>query len=195
MLTLSCWFLIWLCICTYCVSIVAVRNIYLFPAFYNYVCIYYFFHTCYRSSWKMQTVKSLSLHIVTLLMEPKRLLIDNITQPIDKLCNQLHTESQLIIMAESMSSWSKVTGYSRWTLPQRPLGPFRSGHGCHYRGTSLVSCLCKLFTSLISMRITRFCDSFELLGYEQAGFPKNFSTCDHMFYLITMYTKITKKKL
>ena len=68
----------------------------------------------------------------------------------------------------------------------------------NYRGISLINCFCKLFTSLLSKRITRFCESIELLGCEQAGFRKNFSTCDHIFslyVLIWMYKKIIKKKL
>ena len=68
----------------------------------------------------------------------------------------------------------------------------------NYRGISLINCICKVFTSLISSRITRFCDSIELLGSEQAGFRRGFSTCDHIFslhVLITIYTKVLKKKL
>ena len=29
----------------------------------------------------------------------------------------------------------------------------------NYRGISLINCICKIFTSLISIRITRYCDS------------------------------------
>ena len=68
----------------------------------------------------------------------------------------------------------------------------------NYRGISLINCFCKVFTSLLSNRITRYCDSIQLLGCEQAGFRKHFSTCDHLFSLyalIWMYNKIIKKKL
>ena len=68
----------------------------------------------------------------------------------------------------------------------------------NYRGISLINCICKIFTSLISIRITKYCDSVELLGNEQAGFRKNYSTCDHIFalhVLIAIYTKVLKKKL
>ena len=43
-----------------------------------------------------------------------------------------------------------------------------------------------------------FCESVELLGNEQAGFRKNFSTCDHIFALyalISIYTKCAERKL
>ena len=68
----------------------------------------------------------------------------------------------------------------------------------NYRGISLINCICKIFTSLISIRITKYCDSVELLGNEQADFRKNYSTCDHIFalhVLIAIYTKVLKKKL
>ena len=61
-----------------------------------------------------------------------------------------------------------------------------------------MNCICKIFTSLISIRITKYCDSVELLVKEQAGFRKNYSTCDHIFalhVLIAIYTKVLKKKL
>ena len=68
----------------------------------------------------------------------------------------------------------------------------------NYRGISLINCICKVFTSLLSVRLTKFSDSIELLGNEQAGFRKNFSTSDHIFtlhVLIAIYTKVLKKKL
>ena len=68
----------------------------------------------------------------------------------------------------------------------------------NYRGISLINNVCKIFTSLLSKRITSYSDSIELLGFEQAGFRKDFSTNDHIFslhVLITLYTKVIKKKL
>ena len=68
----------------------------------------------------------------------------------------------------------------------------------NYRDINLINCICKIFTSLIGTRITKYCDSIELIGNEQAGFRKNFSTCDHIFalnVLIGIYTKVLHKKL
>ena len=68
----------------------------------------------------------------------------------------------------------------------------------NYRGISLINCICKVFTSVISARITRYCDSVQLIGNEQAGFRKRFSTSDHIFslhVLITIYTKVLKKEI
>ena len=68
----------------------------------------------------------------------------------------------------------------------------------NYRGITLLSCIGKIFTSLISKRIHKYVEDFQLLGEEQAGFRPNHSTIDHIFVLyalINIYTKKTKKKL
>ena len=43
----------------------------------------------------------------------------------------------------------------------------------NYSGINLINCICKIFTSLISTRITKYCDIIEL--NEQAGFRKKTS--------------------
>ena len=68
----------------------------------------------------------------------------------------------------------------------------------NYRGITLLSCVGKMFTSLVSKRVSKYVENFELLGNEQAGFRKNFSTSDHIFLLhvlIELYTKMKKQKL
>jgi hypothetical protein len=65
----------------------------------------------------------------------------------------------------------------------------------NYRGITILSCLGKLFTSVLNNRLNEFIVSYNLLGEEQAGFRKNYSTTDHMFNLkclIDMY--LCKKK-
>ena len=53
----------------------------------------------------------------------------------------------------------------------------------NYRGISLVSCLGKLFTSILNTRLTEFLDSGNGISEIQAGFRKNYSTTDHIFLL------------
>ena len=68
----------------------------------------------------------------------------------------------------------------------------------NYRGITLISCVCKMFTSLISCRISKYVENFQILGNEQAGFRKKFSTVDHVFLLHTLImidSKVLKKKL
>ena len=63
----------------------------------------------------------------------------------------------------------------------------------NYRGITLLSCLGKLFTSLINKRLTVFLDSTGAIGAEQAGFRKAHSTTDHVFAL-HMLIKLYKQK-
>ncbi len=46
-----------------------------------------------------------------------------------------------------------------------------------------MSCFGKLFTAVINTRLTLFVEDNKLLGEEQAGFRKKYSTADHMFLL------------
>lgn len=53
----------------------------------------------------------------------------------------------------------------------------------NYRGISLLSCLGKLFTSVLNRRLTELVKEFEIVGKEQAGFRAGYSTLDHAFTL------------
>ena len=53
----------------------------------------------------------------------------------------------------------------------------------NYRGITLLSCICKLFTSIINNRLTIFFDSNEIISEAQAGFRKGYSTIDHIYTL------------
>ena len=56
----------------------------------------------------------------------------------------------------------------------------------NYRGISLLSCLGKLFTSVLNIRLTQYLDTYDVLGSEQAGFRAGHSTTDHIFNLRTL---------
>jgi hypothetical protein len=53
----------------------------------------------------------------------------------------------------------------------------------NYRSITILSCLGKLFTSVINIRLENFINNTGLVGPEQAGFKKGFSTSDHIFTL------------
>ena len=53
----------------------------------------------------------------------------------------------------------------------------------NYRGITLLSCLGKLFTLVINVRLHMYLEANALLGEEQAGFREGYSTLDHIFSL------------
>ena len=56
----------------------------------------------------------------------------------------------------------------------------------NYRGITLLSCLGKLFTSVINSRLYTYLTNEGTLGNEQAGFRPKHSTLDHIFALQTL---------
>ena len=67
----------------------------------------------------------------------------------------------------------------------------------NYRGITLLSCLGKLFTSIINDRITKFVENNNILSEVQAGFRKGYSTTEQIFNLKCLIDSImnSKKKL
>ena len=53
----------------------------------------------------------------------------------------------------------------------------------YYRGITLLSCLGKLFTSVINETLTVFIDSNQIMSEAQVGFRKGYSTTDQIFTL------------
>lgn len=67
----------------------------------------------------------------------------------------------------------------------------------NYRGISLLSCLGKMFTTMVNNRLTDYANEQKLISENQAGFRKHYSTTDQIFVLkaiIDIY-KHRKKKL
>ena len=57
-------------------------------------------------------------------------------------------------------------------------------HDCdNYRGITLLSCIGKLFTTVLNNRLNAFISSNSILSQNQAGFRKAHSTLDHVFSL------------
>ena len=64
----------------------------------------------------------------------------------------------------------------------------------NYRGITLLSCLGKLFTSLINCRLTVYLEDLGKIGNEQAGFRGGYSTLDHIFTLSSIIDLYLFKK-
>ena len=64
--------------------------------------------------------------------------------------------------------------------------------------SAILSCLGKLFTSVINARLNRYADEINLINENQTGFRKKSSTIDHMFLLkniIDIFVKNSNHKL
>lgn len=67
----------------------------------------------------------------------------------------------------------------------------------NYRPITLLSCLGKLFTSILNKRLYKYLDENNLLSETQSGFRKEYSTIDNIFalYALQEYCKSKKMKL
>ena len=68
----------------------------------------------------------------------------------------------------------------------------------NYRGITILSCLGKLFTSVINARLNRYANEVNLINENQTGFRKKYSTLDHIFLLknfIDIFVKNHNRKL
>lgn len=64
----------------------------------------------------------------------------------------------------------------------------------NYRGITLLSCLGKLFTSVINLRLTKYLNALGAVGDEQAGFRADHSTLDHIFTLHSIVNFYLQKR-
>lgn len=67
----------------------------------------------------------------------------------------------------------------------------------NYRPITILSCLGKLLTSIINIRINIFFEKFEVISSSQSGFRKGFSTLDNLFVIQSLVemSKSSSKKL
>ena len=68
-------------------------------------------------------------------------------------------------------------------------------HDCdNYRGITLLSCIGKLFTSVLNNRLNAFITDNNILSQNQAGFRKSHSTLDHVYSLKCLIDIFMEKK-
>ena len=65
----------------------------------------------------------------------------------------------------------------------------------NYRGITLLSCLGKLFTSILNERLKQYCNVNNIISENQAGFREKYSTTDHIFSLKLLIDLFVSKKL
>ena len=74
---------------------------------------------------------------------------------------------------------------------------FKSGdkqNPSNYRGISLIDSLCKVFTSILTSRLQKWCEDNNIISECQAGFRSHYSTIDHIFSLSALVQKYSHKK-
>ena len=84
-----------------------------------------------------------------------------------------------------------------WTLGM--IKPIYKNKGCksdpaNYRPITLISCLGKLFTSILNERLQKYADEHDLINDCQSGFRKGYSTVDNIFILHSLIELVCKSK-
>ena len=64
----------------------------------------------------------------------------------------------------------------------------------NYRPITILSCLGKLFTSIINKRLTKYLESNDVLKQNQAGFRSGYCCQDHIFTLHSIIEYLKKKR-
>ena len=134
---------------------------------------------------------------ITSLKNNKLLVVDNILNEFIKYCPE-----DLIPVLAKLFNIVLDTGIipSNWTIGV--IKPLYKNKGDindvnNYRGITLLSCIGKLFTSILNSRLYTFLTNEKILGNEQAGFRPKHSTLDHIFalHILSNYYIDRKKQL
>ena len=64
----------------------------------------------------------------------------------------------------------------------------------NYRGITLLSCMGKLFTSILNARLYKFCEVNNIIKESQTGFRRGYSTVDHIFLMKNIIDLYCSKK-
>ena len=71
--------------------------------------------------------------------------------------------------------------------PMHKSGPINKPE--NYRAIALINCLCKLFMEILTIRLTDWAETNNVLDESQAGFRKGYSTMDNVFSLQALVQK------
>lgn len=122
--------------------------------------------------------------------------------PIDKITNEYIKSTADILLPFYCKLFNSVfeSGYIPQSWLEGTIIPIYKNKGDpqdpnNYRPITILSCLGKLFTSVLNDRLTKYLEDNEILHENQAGFRKGFSCSDHIFTLYSLIEIIRKKKL
>ncbi len=130
----------------------------------------------------------------------KRVLSRNKASSADYLINEYFLETGDIIAAHLVDVFDMVfdTGHfpEMWTkgiiIPLHKKPSIDDTN--NYRGITLVSCMAKLFTTILNKRLTDWCEANSILTDAQFGFRKGRSTVDAIFVLSSLIEKTLNDK-
>ena len=123
------------------------------------------------------------------------------SSPSDKIINEYIKSTKHVMTTIYVSLFNAIlnTGHIPQTWLEGYIIPIYKNKGDpldskNYRPITIISCLGKLFTSVINTRLTEFLDQQNIPGENQAGFRKQYSCTDHIFTLYSMIEILKKKK-
>ena len=71
-------------------------------------------------------------------------------------------------------------------------GPVNSPE--NYRAIALINCLCKIFINILTIRLTDWAETHQVIDESQAGFRKGYGTTDNIFSLHALVQKYLCRK-
>ena len=126
---------------------------------------------------------------------------DKTPSPSDKIRNEHIKSSKHLFINVYYKLFNAVLNTG--TIPQKWLEGYivpifknkgESVEACNYRPITILSCLGKLFTSILNHRLTQFLETNDILNENQAGFRKHYSCSDHIFTLYALINILKKEK-
>ena len=120
---------------------------------------------------------------------------------LDMIVNEFfkNAPDQLIHVIVKLFNLILLTGIipTAWTIGT--IKPFYKNKGDkndpnNYRGITILSCFGKLFTCLLNKRFGTFLEHYSIIGQEQTGFRKGFSTMDNIFTLYGIVDILLSKR-
>jgi len=119
----------------------------------------------------------------------------------DFICNEYIKSTQHILLPTYTQLFNIVldTGVIPSSWSEGYIIPIFKNKGSpsqpeNYRPITILSCLGKLFTSVLNARLTEFTKHYEVINESQAGFRAEYSTTDHIFTLHTLFELLRARK-